>query len=114
MTANISIGLMIIAAFLAALSQVFLKKSAMITRRKRINEFANPLVITGYTILILTMAINILAYRQVDYKVGPILNATSYIFVTFLSFLFFKERITKSKMIGCLLIMGGVLLYNLF
>lgn len=55
-------------------------------------EYINPFVISGYLLLLLTMIMNIYAYSGIDYKFGPILTTTSYIFVVILSIYILKEN----------------------
>ena len=105
--------LMIFSALLAALSQILLKKSANKKHKNRITEFLNPWVIIGYVILLSTMFINIYAYKGLDYKIGPILNSTTYIFVIILSHFILKENINKKMFIGIFLIIAGVVIFNL-
>lgn len=49
----------------------------------------------------------------IDYKLGPILTSTSYIFVLLLSKLMLKEKITIRKLIGISSIVLGIILFNL-
>ncbi len=109
---SVGVILMIGAAFLAAVSQVLLKLSATKKYKHPIWEYANPLVVMGYGILFLTMGINIYAYKFVDYKYGPVLNSTSYIFILLLGAMLLKEKITKKKLLGNLLIIIGIIIYS--
>lgn len=103
---------MLVAAFLAAVSQVLLKMSAGKVYKHPVWEYANPLVVIGYGILFLTMGINIFAYRFVDYKYGPVLNASSYVFILILGALLLKEKITKKKLLGNIMIIIGIIIYS--
>lgn len=104
---------MIFAAFLAALSQILLKLSAGKKYKHIVFEYLNPSVVIGYGILILTMAMNVVAYRWVEYKYGPVLNATSYVFILLLGKIILKEELTKKKIIGNVFIILGILIYSL-
>lgn len=101
---------MIAAAFLAALSQVLLKKSANRRRNTFIEEFINPWVLSGYALLGLTMGLNILAYQHLSYKIGPILTSSSYVFVTLFSRMIFGERLGAKKLLGAALIVAGIVI----
>ena len=113
MTSTIGVLLMIFSAFLAACSQVFLKKSAETTYKNKLREILNFKVILSYVILLTTMILNVIAFRFLPYKIGPVLNSLSYIFVFVLSYLFFKEKITIRKVVGIGLIVFGIIIYNL-
>jgi drug/metabolite transporter (DMT)-like permease len=42
---------------------------------------------------------------------GPVLESTGYIYVGILGMLILKEKISRRKIIGNLLIVGGILIY---
>ena len=54
----------------------------------------------------------IFAYRVVPLSFGPVLESTSYLYVTVFGVLFFKERITKKKVVALMLILLGVVIYS--
>ena len=56
---------------------------------------------------------NTYAYTQVDLKYGPVLDTFTYVFVLLLSFGILKEKVSKGKLIGNLIIILGVLVYTL-
>lgn len=105
--------LMGIGVFIASAAQILLKKSARIKRERVLQEYMNRLVIGGYAILIVSMCIAIIAYREVPLKYGAIIESLGYVFVMVLSALFLKERITGKKLIGNLLIIAGVVVFSL-
>lgn len=107
---NIYTGTMVLTAFLSAVSQLLLKLSAKDQHKSRIYEYLNFKVIAGYGLLVLTMLMNTWAYQYVAYKIGPVLNATSYVFVMILGKMVLKEEITKKKTIGVCLIVIGICL----
>ncbi len=72
-------------------------------------QYLNPWVLFGYTLFFTALAVNSVAYRGISLKTGPILDATGFFFVPCLSFLFFKEKITKRKVAGFFLIFAGII-----
>lgn len=104
---------MIFSAFLASVSQILLKKSANKKHKHIIFEYLNYHVIIGYGLLVLTMILNIIAYKNIQYKLGPILNSLTYVFVMILGVAILHERITKRKIFGIILILFGILMFNL-
>lgn len=100
--------IMLLSAFLASVSQILLKLSAKGEHKNRLFEYLNPKVIIGYGLLFLTMVMNIWAYQNMEYHFGPVINSFTYVFVLALSVLFLKEKLTRNKVIGVILIVAGV------
>lgn len=101
---------MILAAFVTALSQILLKKSAMKEGGRLISQYLNAYVILGYLLMTAALVMNIWAYRTVEYHLGPLLNASSYIFVLVLGKLILREKISGRALMGNLLILTGILI----
>jgi drug/metabolite transporter (DMT)-like permease len=99
--------------FIASIAQILLKKGARIKREKMVQEYMNRLVLGGYAILLVSMCIAILAYRVVLLKYGAIIESLGYVFVMLLSAAFLKEKITRKKLIGNLIIILGVVVFSL-
>lgn len=106
-------GLLLFGVFLGAVSQVMLKKAALKEYSSKIKEYLNPLVILAYVIFMGTTLISVYAYRVVPLSLGPILEATSYIYVTIFGVVFFRETINIRKLSGLLLIIAGIAIYAL-
>ena len=98
---------------LAAVSQILLKKSAMKQHDGLLKEYLNPYVIGGYALTGLSMLLTILAFRGMEYKNGPIIESFGYILVMLFGIFIFKEKLTKKKAIGTLLILAGIFVYYL-
>ncbi len=99
--------------FISAISQVLLKKSALKEYSSKIEEYLNGLVIFAYILFFLATFFNIYAYKVVPLSYGPILEATSYIYVTIFGVKFFKEKINKKKFISLIFILFGIIVYTL-
>lgn len=100
--------------FVSAISQVMLKKAAMKKYDSVIKEYLNPLVIIAYIIFFGTTFLSIMAYKVVPLSMGPILEATSYIYVTIFGVTIFKEKINGKKLLALAFIIGGIVVYALF
>ena len=100
--------------FISAVSQVMLKKATQKTYDSPIKEYLNPLVICAYGIFFLATLCTILAYKVVPLSMGPILEATSYIYVTLFGVMIFKEGIGRRKITALILIITGIIVYTLF
>ncbi|MBQ3975636.1 MAG: EamA family transporter [Lachnospiraceae bacterium] len=105
-----SVFIMIAAAFVTALSQILLKKSAMKEHGGLLSQYLNLQVFLGYLLMMTALLMNIWAYRTVEYHLGPLLNASSYIFVLVLGKLVLKEQVSRKALLGNLLILIGILI----
>ena len=59
-----------------------------------------------------TTFLSILAYRGIPISMGPVLEATSYIYVTIWGVTIFKEKINAQKLIALVLIIAGIVVYS--
>ena len=57
--------------------------------------------------------LNTWCYTKVDMRYGPVIDTAAYVFVLLLSHFILKEKITKGKIIGNLIIIAGILIYTL-
>jgi multidrug transporter EmrE-like cation transporter len=106
--------LIALSATVASFAQVLLKKSAMEPHDNVIKEYLNVKVICGYGLMFVGMFLTIFAYsRGVQYKNGPIMESIGNIWVVILSFLFFREPITRNKVLGNILILLGIVIFYL-
>ncbi|MGI6076692.1 MAG: EamA family transporter [Fastidiosipilaceae bacterium] len=103
--------IMAISAIFAALSQLLLKLSAGRTYKSSIGEYLNIRVISAYVLLGLSMLMNTYAFQTVDYKWGPVIASTSYVYIMLLSYFVLKERMSTKKIIGSLLIVLGIIIF---
>jgi drug/metabolite transporter (DMT)-like permease len=104
--------LMLLGVLISSFSQILLKKSAQKASSYWLAQYLNPYVIAGYGLLGAAMLIPLYIYQFVDLKYGAIIETLGYATVMILSALLLKERITKKKLLGNLLIVAGVLLFN--
>ncbi len=103
--------LYLFSVFVASLSQIILKKSAMIHYENRLKEYLNPYVIGAYFFFFGSSLMTTMSYRGVPLTLGPVLESTGYIYVGVLGMLILREKLSRRKIIGNLLIIGGILIY---
>ena len=111
---DISPWILLIAASatVASFAQVLLKKAAQEPHENFIKEYLNFKVIAGYGLMFVGMGLSMFAYRMgVDYKNGPVMESIANIWVVILSYIFFREGITKNKVIGNALIILGIVFF---
>ena len=70
-------------------------------------------VIAAYSIFVLATFLTIFAYRSVPLSMGAVLEATSYLYVTFFGVTIFKEKLTRRKVIALACILSGIAVYAL-
>ncbi len=107
-------GFILLGTFISSVSQVLLKKSAERTYGSRLEEYLNPFVIIAYIIFFIATFLSILAYKEIPLSMGPVLEATSYIYVTLFGAKIFHEKIEHKKILALCLIISGICVYSLF
>lgn len=105
--------ILLVSVFISAVSQVMLKISANHPHETTAREYANPLVIGAYAIFIISTLLTVYAYKEVPLSLGPVLEATSYLYVTAFGALIFKEKITARHLVALALIIGGICVFAL-
>ena len=105
--------ILVTGTLVSSFSQIMLKKSAQKTYSTKLREYLNPLVIIAYGLFFGCTLLSLYALKVVPVSMSPILEASGYIFVAILSFIFFKEKLTKKQVIGMAMIIGGIVVYTL-
>ena len=105
--------ILIFSALVSSVSQIMLKKSAEKHYPSKLAEYMNPFVIIAYILFFGCTFITMYALKVVPLSMAPILEATGYIFVAVMSFIFLKERLNKKQIIGMVLIITGIILFSL-
>lgn len=103
----------IISGILSSFSQILLKKSAEKKKSSIVGEYLNLYVIAGYAITVTCMFLMVIAYRGIPFKYGAVLESLVYLYIMILSRLFLKEKLTKKKIAGNVIIVIGVIIFSL-
>ena len=61
--------------------------------------------------MVVSTILTIIAFKELDYKNGPIIESLGYIFILFLGKIFLQEKINKKKIIGNALILSGIIVF---
>ena len=96
---------------LSSFAQMLLKKATFFEYSIKIREYLNFYVISGYGLMFISSILSVLAFKGLDYKVGSALESLGYVFVLILSYLFFKEKLTKNKILGVCIIALGIVIF---
>ena len=83
--------------FLASVSQVLLKKAALREHKTLLEEYTDWRVILGYGLFVGCTLLTMLAYKGVPLNVGPVLEATGYLYVTIFGVTIFHEKMNPKK-----------------
>ena len=91
--------------FLSAVSQVLLKKAALREHKSVLAEYTDWRVILGYALFVGCTLLTMLAYKGVPLNVGPVLEATGYIYVTIFGVTIFHEKMSPKKLAALAMIL---------
>ena len=97
----------------ASISQIMLKKSADRKYDRWIDEYLNFRVIFAYGLFSLSSLLTVYAYKFVPLSLGPVLEASGYVFVSVMGYFILKEKIGKRKFLGLVVIIAGIVIFNL-
>ena len=97
----------------ASISQIMLKKSADRKYDRWIDEYLNFRVIFAYGLFFLSSLLTGYAYKFVPLSLGPVLEASGYVFVSVMGYFILKEKIGKRKFLGLVVIIAGIVIFNL-
>ncbi|MCR4694140.1 MAG: EamA family transporter [Pseudobutyrivibrio sp.] len=100
--------IMLTGTFISSIAQIMLKKAAQREYPNKLAEYLNPLVIFAYAIFFSATFCALYAYKVVPLSLGPILEATGYIWVAIMGKIFLGERISKRKSLGLVVIIIGI------
>ncbi len=105
-------SILLLGVFISAVSQVILKKEAMRPHETVSSEYLNPKVIFAYALFVGTTFLSIIAYRVIPLSMGPVLEATSYIWISVFGVMIFRERITRRKALALVMIVCGIVVFS--
>lgn len=100
--------------FISSVSQILLKKAAEKQYPNKLREYLNVPVIFAYSIFFAATLLSLYAYKGIPLSMGPVLEASGYIFVTIFGITIFKEKITPRKTLALTMIIAGIIIYSLF
>ena len=103
----------LLSMLVSAISQIMLKLSAKRKYGSWLREYLNPLGITAYVLFFGCTFLTMYALKVVPLSASPILGASGYIFITILSKICLKEKVSKRKLCGLLVILFGIVIYSL-
>lgn len=106
----IHILILLSSVVIACLSQLLLKKEANKEHPTFISQYLNLPVILAYIVMLVSNILSLLAFRVVPLSLSPIGDAVSQIVTVTLSIIFLKEKMTRKKLFGLLIIIIGTVI----
>lgn len=105
------VGIMVCSVFVASLSQILLKISANKTYPSKIREYLNGYVITGYAMLFLSTILTMIALKKMPLSWSTVIESSGYFFVFVMGHFILKEKISRRKIMGLLVIFIGTIVF---
>ena len=106
-------GVMFFGVFIASISQLLLKKAAQTKYTHWIRQYLNLNVILGYVIMLLSTVCTVIAMRRVELSTTPIWNSLGIIFAALWGRILFREKLSKKKMTGLLIVIVGIVIISM-
>ncbi|MCR1882337.1 EamA family transporter [Murimonas intestini] len=107
-----SVILLLVSVFISAVSQILLKKATYRHYDTKLREYLNPYVIIAYGMFFVSTILTMLALKTVPLSMQPMLESTSYIYVSVMGYFLLKERFSKRKILGICVILLGIFVYS--
>jgi len=103
------------AVILTAIAQVLLKYGANYSLKftSKLKQYLNIYTISGYFLFYIVTIMNVYAYKFIPLKYAIILLPFTFIFITILSYIIFKEIPSRRQKISYIIIIIGIFFYNL-
>lgn len=105
------IGIFLLAVFISSCSQILLKMSAEKKYENKLREYLNVRVIVAYGLFFSATLATLYAYKVIPLSMGPILEASGYVWVSLLSLIILKEKISAKKAVGLVIIIAGIVVF---
>lgn len=100
----------VFSVFISSVSQIILKSSADMKYDNKLKEYLNPRVIIAYGIFFLATLVTVYAYKGIPLSVGPILETTGYLWISLLGYFILKEKISRRKLTGLIIVVAGIII----
>lgn len=102
------------AVALTAVSQMLLKTAAVRSAGWHfVRRYLNLRVLSAYTIFIAVTMMNVYAYKYLPIKMVVLFLPFTFVLVLLFSMVFLGERMNRRQLQGALIILAGVVLYNI-
>ena len=103
----------IISVLISSIAQVMLKAEANRKHESRLKEYLNPMVISAYGIFFLSTFLTMYALKYVPLTYSPVIEPLSYIFVPVIGVLVLKEKISRRRVLGIMIMLVGIVIFSM-
>ena len=100
------------AIILTAISQLLMKMGARSVSKISWRIFFNGYTLTAYTTLLIVTLMNLYVFRLLPLKAMLIILPSTLLLVMFLSFWLLNERLTQRQIVGAVVVLLGVVVFN--
>jgi multidrug transporter EmrE-like cation transporter len=107
-----AIAIFLAGVVMAASGQVLIKKGATRTH-SLIGSFFDPFVAAGYVLMLASTVATTISLKTMPLKITVSLQPLGFVLVVFLSVAFLREQIRRHHLWGMLLILAGMIIFNL-
>ena len=103
------------AIVLTSVAQLILKKAALVSNKKSFSIFSylNIYSVVSYALFVIVTLLNLYALKKIQVKEMVIFLPLTYLIIPIFSYLLFKEKIGKQHILGILVIITGIIIFNL-
>lgn len=103
----------LLAVIMTAGSQILLKMAARHAKHETWRLYLNGYTIISYISLVVVTLLNLYAYKYIPLKAAVVLLPLTLIMVVLFSVLILHEKLTHQQMVGSVVIMVGLVIFNL-
>ncbi len=103
---------MALCVLLTGAGQILLKLGSR-SKQSLLGMYMNPYTLSGYVTLFIVTIFSVLALRGIELKTFYAFMALNYVAITLLSIFILKEALSKNRTIAIILIVFGVVVFNL-
>ena len=108
----IGVSIVLLGNLVSSVSQVLLKISAKKEHESWIKSLINMRVIFAYFLFAITTLMNIAALRFIPVSLSAALESSGQIFVPIMSKIYLDENISKTRLMGMILIVSGIVIFS--
>ncbi|MBR3104117.1 MAG: EamA family transporter [Lachnospiraceae bacterium] len=112
MSVVICAGALLLGTLVSSIAQVFLKKASQKEYKSVIQEYLNPVVILSYAVFFGATLLGVYAYKGIPLSMGPVLEATGYIYIMIFGVKIFHESFNRWKALAIGMILAGIIVYS--
>ena len=110
---NEYISIYLLAVVIASISQIILKISANKEESHKLFKVIDFYMFFAYGLLMFSMLMTTFALKKMYYKYGAMMEGVGYLCVLVMSMVFLKEKISRKRLLGALIIVVGIVIFSL-